>query len=177
MNPPTLVAGVGNVLLADDGFGVEVVRRLLDVGPPPGVTVADYGISGMQLALDLCSGYGAVVLVDALGRGHPPGTVSLLDLGGAREPVGFDAHGMRPDAVLDLVATLGGHLDRALLVGCEPAIVHPQIGLSAQVAAAVEPAARLVRSVVEDVAASEEAPETPAHSYSHSNSNSNSRRS
>ncbi|MEX5632313.1 hydrogenase maturation protease [Parafrankia sp. FMc2] len=144
----TLVAGVGNLLLGDDGFGVEVVQRLLRGGVPAGVTAADYGISGLQLAFDLCSGYGTVVLVDALGQGRPPGTVSLVDLGGARTPVSLDAHGMRPDAVLDLVTTLGGNLDRVLLVGCEPARVDHRIGLSAPVAAAVAPALTLIRSVI-----------------------------
>ncbi|OAA24015.1 hydrogenase maturation protease [Frankia sp. EI5c] len=150
----TLVAGVGNVLFGDDGFGVEVARHLLRAGPPPGAIVADYGISGLQLAFDLCSGFDLVVLVDAVGSGHPPGTVTLLDLSDPRIPAGLDAHGMRPDAVLDLVATLGGHLERVLMIGCQPAEIEPRIGLSAPVAAAVAPAARLVRSVLEKAATS-----------------------
>ncbi|MCK9926781.1 hydrogenase maturation protease [Frankia sp. Mgl5] len=157
----TLVAGVGNILLGDDGFGVQVARHLRRTGPPPRVTVADYGTSGLHLAFDLCSGgYSTVVLVDALGRGYEPGTVSLVDLTDVRAPSEVDAHGMRPDVVLDLVDTLGGHLDRVLLVGCEPASVDHQVGLSPPVAAAVEPAARLVRSVISGQSEIGGAPET-----------------
>jgi hydrogenase maturation protease len=62
-----LVAGIGNLFLGDDGFGPEVVRRLLAGGPPPpGVHVTDYGIRGMHLAYDLLDGWDALILVDAL---------------------------------------------------------------------------------------------------------------
>ncbi|MBL7488056.1 hydrogenase maturation protease, partial [Frankia sp. AgW1.1] len=69
----TLVAGVGNVLLGDDGFGVAVVGRLA-AGPqlPPGVTVADYGIAGTHLAFDAAGGCDELLLIDAV----PPWPVS-----------------------------------------------------------------------------------------------------
>jgi hydrogenase maturation protease len=63
----TLVAGVGNVLLGDDGFGVAVAGRLA-AGPPlpPGVTVADYGIAGTHLAFDAADGCDELLLIDAV---------------------------------------------------------------------------------------------------------------
>ena len=98
-----LVAGVGNVFLSDDGFGVEVARRLAGRDLPAGVEVADIGIRGMHLAYRLLDGYRALVLVDTVRQGHPPGTLYLLehDLDGpADEAARFDAHGMEPGAVL-----------------------------------------------------------------------------
>ena len=86
MGERVLVAGIGNVFLGDDGFGVEVVRRLAGRGMPENVEVRDFGIRGMDLAYALQDGYGLVVLVDATPRGGEPGTVYLIEpeVGGRR---------------------------------------------------------------------------------------------
>ncbi len=75
----TLVAGIGNIFLSDDGFGVEVARRLATAPLPAGVTVTDYGIRGMHLAYDLASGFDAAILVDATSRGGAPGTIYVIE--------------------------------------------------------------------------------------------------
>jgi hydrogenase maturation protease len=74
-----LVAGVGNIFLGDDGFGVEVARRLARLDLPAGVAVGDYGISGMHLAYDLADGVETAILVDAMPRGGEPGTVYVVE--------------------------------------------------------------------------------------------------
>jgi hydrogenase maturation protease len=79
MTSGTLVAGIGNIFLGDDGFGVEVASRLAQVGVPAGVRVADYGIRGMHLAYDLASGYDAAILIDAAPRGEAPGTLYVIE--------------------------------------------------------------------------------------------------
>jgi hydrogenase maturation protease len=75
-----LIAGVGNIFLSDDGFGVEVANRLATADLPDWVRVADYGISGMHLAYDLAEGYESTILVDATARGGEPGTVYVMEL-------------------------------------------------------------------------------------------------
>jgi hydrogenase maturation protease len=151
-----LVAGIGNIFLGDDGFGVEVVARLSDMDLAPGVTVADYGIRGLHLAYAiLAGGHDTTILVDAVPRGDAPGTVYLIEADTTdldRSPV--DAHGMHPVAVLGLLRQLGGEPGRVLVVGCEPERVDEGIGLSAPVAAAVEEAVRLVRTLTADLAGS-----------------------
>jgi hydrogenase maturation protease len=146
----TLVAGVGNIFFGDDGFGVEVAKRLAECELPEGVTVADYGISGMHLAYDLSNGYDRAILIDATPRGGTPGTVYVLE---PEEPAGantalFDAHGMQPDVVLGMLGMLGGKTGQMLIVGCEPASADPGIGLSEQVAAAVDDAVRKVLELI-----------------------------
>ena len=74
-----LVAGIGNIFLGDDGFGVEVAQRLADRPMPEGVQVADFGIRGVHLAYELLDGYDALVLVDAVPMGEPPGTVAVIE--------------------------------------------------------------------------------------------------
>jgi len=150
--PTVLVAGVGNVFLGDDGFGVEVVRRLSEVDTPDWARVVDYGIRGMHLAYDLAgAGYELTILVDATSRGDPPGTVYVVELntepGDDVSPV-LDAHGMQPDVVLALVATLGEDPGRVLLVGCEPARLDQHMGLSPVVENAVETAVTVVRDLL-----------------------------
>jgi hydrogenase maturation protease len=150
-----LVAGVGNVFLGDDGFGVEVARRLA-VAAPAGVEVGDYGIRGIHLAFRLLDPPDVLVLVDAVARGGPPGTLYVLEpdlaaaLAGRAEGDAADAHGMDLPAVFAAVQSMGGALPCVVrVVGCEPGDVGERMGLTAAVAAAVEPAAALVRSLLE----------------------------
>ena len=155
-----LVAGVGNVFLSDDGFGVEVARRLAERALPSGVEVADVGIRGMHLAYRLLDGYRALVLVDTVRQGHPPGTLLLLEHDLDAPPDGaqaFDAHGMDPGALLGMLDGLARGVgverpvDRVLVVGCEPASVDEGIGLTPEVAAVVDRAAQAVVDLVGDL--------------------------
>jgi hydrogenase maturation protease len=162
-----LIAGVGNIFLGDDGFGVEVARRLAAASLPDGVRVADYGISGMHLAYDLAEGYDTTILVDATPRGGEPGTVYVIEVearragattdqrpaGLGRESPLLDAHGMQPDVVFSMLDLLGADAGRVLVVGCEPASTEEGIELSAPVAAAVDEAVRVVLDLVHDAAA------------------------
>ncbi|MFC4033505.1 hydrogenase maturation protease [Streptomyces polygonati] len=145
-----LVAGVGNLFLGDDGFGPEVVRRLIGAGGlPPHVRVVDYGTRGMHLAYDLLDGYDALILIDACPGDGPPGRLTLLDIGPEHLGTGeFDAHGMNPVSVLANLHRLGGALPATYLVGCTPAGVEEGIGLSEAVAAAVPEAVEAVRALI-----------------------------
>lgn len=158
--PRVLVAGVGNVFRGDDGFGVEVVRRLAGRALPGCARVADFGTRGHDLAYAILDGYDGVVLVDTTCRGGEPGALSALELNAAdleasTDPVG--THGVDIPSVFRLVRALGGALPRLYLVGCEPADFGPEdegrVGLSEPVAAAVEPAVALVEAVAADVLA------------------------
>ncbi|TDC57183.1 hydrogenase maturation protease [Actinomadura sp. KC345] len=151
-----LVAGIGNVFHGDDGFGVEVVRRLERRPLPKGVDVTDFGIRGIDLMYALGDGYETVVLVDAAERGHAPGTVSLiepdaaggLDFGG----VAVDAHGLDPAKVLRLARDNGRAPSRILLVACEPSSRTTdatwEMELSAAVGAAVDEAVALIERLL-----------------------------
>jgi hydrogenase maturation protease len=159
----TVIAGIGNIFRRDDGFGSEVARRLLARPVPSDMRVEDYGIRGVHLAFDLLDGCDLLVLVDAIAGDDPPGTVRVLEpdpVGDGAEPL--DAHRMDPQSVLRMVADLGGEIGRVLVVGCPPADLADGIGLSPPVAAAVDPAVR----VVEDLIAERNAPCSVASSSS-----------
>ena len=154
MNGSVLVAGVGNIFLGDDGFGVEVVRRLGAQPMPDGVKLVDFGIRGVHLAYELLDGYDTLVLIDAAPHGQQPGTVSLLEPNMATLPespasVGLvDAHGMEPTSVFSLLKSLNEVPVRTVIVACEPADTGEGIGLSGPVAAAVDPAVEMVRNLL-----------------------------
>jgi hydrogenase maturation protease len=156
-----LVAGIGNVFHGDDGFGVEVVRRLAGHRLPDGVDVTDFGIRGIDLMCALGDGYRTVILVGAAARGDAPGTVSV---GEADADSGFggatiDAHGLDPARVLRLAREHGPVPPRILLVACEPSAQNAdatwEMELSVPVGVAVDEAVRLVeRLIVRELAAS-----------------------
>jgi hydrogenase maturation protease len=157
VRPHTLVAGIGNVFLGDDGFGVEVVRRLAGRALPDGVHVEDFGIRGMDLAYALQDGYESVVFVDAAPRRERPGTVSLIEPEVDPHEVALDTHGMDPVRVLALARALGHVPPRVLVVACEPEVVvhgeHDEdlvCELSPAVLAAVDEATELVLSLLSE---------------------------
>jgi hydrogenase maturation protease len=147
----TLIAGVGNVFLGDDAFGVEVARLLAQRPLPDGVEVADFGIRGVHLVYELLNGCDLFVLVDAARRGYEPGTVTVLEVDPAQVvpsvPV-MDAHDLTPDAIFAMLAAMGGHPGRSLVVACEPADLGAGMGLSDRVRAALPHAVSAVEEIV-----------------------------
>jgi hydrogenase maturation protease len=145
----TLVAGVGNIFLGDDAFGVEVASRLASVPMPEGVTVADFGIRGIHLAYELLEGYDRLILVDALPRGEPPGTVFVVEPDAVAPGGPADAHSMNPLSVFAHLAAIGGDPIPTLIVGCEPQSLEDEIGLSEPVRNAVETAVNVVLELLD----------------------------
>jgi hydrogenase maturation protease len=146
-----LVAAVGNLWLGDDGFGSAVAKQLRERELPPGVAVADFGTSGLDLAYEVMRGYDALVLVDVSRQGGEPGTLYVMEadaesVGGALEDGEMiDPHGMDPQTVLRFVKAVGGWPGKVVVIACEPGQVEEVgIGLTPPVAAAVDPAVELV---------------------------------
>lgn len=160
-----LVAGIGNIFLGDDGFGVEVAQKLLKRSYSSEVQIVDFGIRGVELAYTLLDDYDVVILIDATPRGGKPGTLYLLepDLSACNPEKGaetgraaLDAHSMDPAKVLAFATTLGASLHQVFLVGCEPLpsddnneYSDVQVGLSEAVQSAVDEAVDMLGSLLE----------------------------
>jgi hydrogenase maturation protease len=143
-----LVAGVGNVLRRDDGFGPAVVGRL--EGLPAGVEVVETGIGGIALLQELMAGCDGLVLVDAVDRGEPPGTVVVLEPDVGEPEHVPDVHLANPQRVLMMAKALGVLPERVVIVGCQPADLDElDDRLSPEVEHAVEQAAQRVRETVD----------------------------
>jgi hydrogenase maturation protease len=161
MPPSILIAGIGNIFLGDDGFGVEVVRQLADRISLDSVRIVDFGIRGLDLVYALQGGYETTILIDAYPHGQAPGTVSVveLDANEAADSAGnfFEPHSMHPMNVLRMARSMHSPLKRVLLIGCEPATLggdEGYMGLSKPVEAAVADAVKateaLVKKILED---------------------------
>lgn len=75
---PALVLGIGNVLWADEGFGVRAVEALHDQYElPPQVTLMDGGTQGLVLLADVTA-HARVLVFDAVDFGDAPGTLRVL---------------------------------------------------------------------------------------------------
>jgi hydrogenase maturation protease len=167
MRPSILIAGVGNIFLGDDAFGVDVVRALAKRPLPAGVSVVDYGIRGFDLAYALLDPWDIVVIVDALPRGGAPGTLYTLepDLTGIRDSPAQDSminpHGMNPVSVLQLAFSMGAVGARVVVVGCEPQDfgdeLEGRMGLSDVVQGSIESAVEMVEAVVARIPTTSEA--------------------
>jgi hydrogenase maturation protease len=148
-----LVGGIGNVLLGDDGFGVEVVRALAAKKPPEGVRIVDFGIRGFDLACALTDGYEVAILVDAMRGGGAPGTLYVIEPDATRPSEAPDGHSLDPARALALARSMGGISGAIRLVGCEPETFGEDDGsmaLSPAVAAAVPGAVATIERLIEE---------------------------
>ena len=152
MSVRILIAGIGNAFLGDGGFGVELARRLGREVPPEGEsTLAEVGARPLHLAYALLDRPDLLLVIDAVRRGEPPGTIYLMDiseLAGATPGGMLPSYGISIDTVVTAVWTLGGRSPPILLVGCEPHFVGERMGLSAAVTGALPKAEGLVRATV-----------------------------
>lgn len=167
-----LIAGVGNVLHADDAFGVEVARRLEKLELPAEVKLVETGIAGIALVQELQEGYDALVVIDAVDRDRPPGTVMLIDpdvidvaalTWDERHDVLADMHLSTPERSLMLARALGVLPARLLMVGCQPADIESlgeplSPSVEAAVGVAVTEIVNHVRALIRDAVPSSTVP-------------------
>ncbi len=152
-----MVACVGNVLLGDDGFGVEVARQLAKRSLPSDVVVKEFGIRSLDLTYALNDPYDLVILVDSCQRGGAPGSIYMiepdldamptLDTG----PVRMETQGMNPMDALRLAQSLGSLARNVMVVGCEPEDLGPEEGkpgLSAIVRDAIEDTVAMIEHLI-----------------------------
>lgn len=145
----TLIAGFGNVLRGDDGFGVEVVRRLGEDGVPPGVDLMEVGTAGIRLAQELLTPYDRLVIVDAMSRGGVPGMVYVTAVESVESAAEVDLHLAVPARALSVAQALGALPREVFIVGCEPAEVDElTTALTPPVQAAVDTALAHVRRLL-----------------------------
>ena len=141
---PTLVMGVGNTLLQDDGVGVHVIEALTAAernganALPPDVELVDAGTLGLAL-LPRLEAAGAVIVVDASELGVPPGTLHVFQGAEIDEMLSRRRRSVHEVALLDLFAAAelrGRCPKRRALVAIQPASTKWGLKPTAAVAAA-----------------------------------------
>lgn len=147
----TLILGLGNPLLGDEGVGVRVVEELKELELPEGVDVVDGGTAGLGL-IGLMEGYQRVIIVDAADMGRPSGCVvrftpSEAQFKIAKAPLSLHQIGL--GEVLALADTLGIAPDGLSIIGVQPKRVGAGAGLSPEVEGAIPQIIRLVLKELE----------------------------
>lgn len=139
MSTRTLVAGIGNDLLGDDGFGIAAIRRLATRGVPDGVQLLESGIAGIGLVQELLDGYDLLIILDAAERGATAGTLHLLEVEvpetaalseERRRELMSDMHWTVPSLALILARALDSLPPRVFILGCQPADMELGMHLS-----------------------------------------------
>lgn len=158
-----LVVGMGNVLRGDDGFGVEVARRLqASPGLSARAKIIEVGIAGVHLVQELMDGYELLVIVDAVDRGGPPGRLHVLELEVPSTPSALEAwerdltdmHETVPSRALVMARALGILPARVILVGCQPGRTDEiELRLTDAVRPAVDEAVGRIRALLDPVEA------------------------
>lgn len=144
----TLIAGVGNVLLGDEGIGVHAVRALLCGELPAGADAVDAGTALGDLLGELPR-YRTLILVDAVRGGGVPGTLYRMEvtspdeLAGPRRPLSLHEFGVAE--ALAQARALGVLPPRVALLGMEPARIGPGMELSETAARALPELVKIIR--------------------------------
>lgn len=158
--PRVLVAGMGNLLHEDDGFGPRVVEALAAAELPRNVTLLDAGIGGIHLVQELMGGYDALILVDAVDREGTPGTIYVLEPtvpgpeafeGEGRDGFLADTHYAVPAKALILARALGVLPERVYILGCQPVRTELGLAMSETVSRAVQEGVAGIHRLLEAV--------------------------
>lgn len=153
-----LVLGVGNVLLGDEGIGVEAVRYLESAGFGKHADLVDGGTGGFHL-LGLFHTYQKIILIDATCDNQPPGTVSLLKPRFASDfPPSLSAHDIGLKDLIESAALLGALPEVDLITVSIAGLSTMSLSLSNPVKAALPSIERTVASCLEGQHEDDKAP-------------------
>jgi len=156
-----LVAGMGNVLRGDDGFGIRVVEKLTKYHHlSEEVDIYEAGIGGIGLVQELMNGYDALIVIDAVEKGAEAGTLFVLEplehqteieAGKLHESM-VDMHYADPSKVLLMAKALNVCPPKVFLVGCQPEYVDDAVeGLRLPVERAVPQAVKEVLALIDEL--------------------------
>jgi hydrogenase maturation protease len=155
-SPRILVAGIGNRLISDDGFGPRVVDLLSDRDLPDHVEVRDFGTAGITIATDLID-YDTVIFIDSSDHEGEPGSLTksrLLVQEGVEdvaELARLTLHEVGLDGLLRFSKSIGTLPGDIFLIGCKPKTLKPSLELSLEVEAVLEKAVAIVYEILEKI--------------------------
>jgi hydrogenase maturation protease len=147
-NGTTLVMGLGNIIMGDEGFGVRVARRLKEIDLPDNVRVEEGGVGGFNL-LGLLEGVEQLIVVDVMILPSPPGELELLEPGPEVAEPGKVILSFHQVGVLDLMQMWGliGNVPEVKFIVTQPQSMELGDGLSPPLQSAVDEAVETVKEL------------------------------
>ena len=133
-----MVLGVGNLLLSDEGVGVHVVRKLMEMALPPRVEVVDGGVRGLGL-MGTVAGADCLIVIDAVRGGGPPGSIYRFDVEDLTKSPQMYKMSVHEVGILDVlhVSRLVGQTPNTTIIGIEPKSLEMGMDLSPEIQAKV----------------------------------------
>jgi len=146
--PTTLILGLGNILLGDEGFGVHVARRLRELKLPDNVRVEEGGTGGFNL-LGHLDGVERLVVVDAMMLDSSPGELLLWKPGPNFRESGKNIISFHQVGIIELVHMWGllGHEPEILFLVTRPEKMEASMELSPCLRSAAGQAAKLIEKL------------------------------
>lgn len=143
--PKIVVAGVGNLLMHDDGVGLHAIA-LLREDPPSNVLLAQVGTAALH-AQDIFEEADLVIVIDAVKAQGDPGEIYYFDLEDAQTDNVHSLHDLGIGGVIKLIPA--DKRPRVVVVGVEPEIIDYGMELSPAVTAALPKVAETVRGIID----------------------------
>lgn len=149
--PGTVIVGVGNELLRDEGVGVIAARVLMNEKLPPGVEVVEGGVGGFDLVFEL-EGRERAIIIDAADMGAAPGTVRSFTLDEVDIEMVQRMASLHQVGLADVLHIGGmvGPMPEVHIIGVQPAEIAPGMGLSPEVGAAIPQVVAEAHRVLEE---------------------------
>ena len=144
-----MVLGVGNLLLSDEGIGVHVVNKLMEMALPPEVEVTEGGIDGLGL-MNVVVRADRLIVIDAVKGGGPPGSIyrfGIEDLTTAPHVYKMSVHEI---GILEVIRLSGlvGQTPKTTVIGVEPKSLEMGMELSPEIQAKVP---RIIELVLDEL--------------------------
>ncbi len=151
-----LIAGIGDILRKDDGFGPAVIKDLEKCAClPDNVVTRDYGTSSFDLLFDL-KDFDEVIFVDAIKSKGTAGEIKIfvpkvkkLNEEEIVRLINMSLHEIELQKIIDLTSSLDILPKKVLILGCKPKDLSLGIGLSSEAKLAVEKAVEIILKKVQ----------------------------
>jgi hydrogenase maturation protease len=148
----TVVLGVGNVLLTDEGVGVHVINKMMEMGFPPEVEIVEGGVDGLRL-MGVVVGIDRLVVIDAVKGGGSPGSIYRFgpeDLVSHMDTSKMSVHQI---GILEVIRLSGlvGKAPETTIIGVEPKSVEMGMELTPEIQSKVP---RIIDLVLDELKAS-----------------------
>jgi len=146
-----LILGVGNLLLSDEGVGVHVARKLMEMDFPPQVEVLEGGTDGFAL-MHVILQTNRLILVDAVRGGGPPGSIYRFEIEDCPPFPDIYKTSVHQISILEVINLSGliGSTPRTTIIGVEPHCLDMGMDLSPEIQAKIP---RVIQLIEEEVAA------------------------
>ncbi len=146
---PILILGLGNLLLKDEGIGVHVVQRMMNMTLPPDVEVIDGGTLGMKLIYYI-ENRTKVIVIDAVLIDDQPGSIYRFTNKDLIENACqlFSAHDINFTHVIKNAEMFGNGPKEIVFIGIKPEDITPGIELTPVIEAQIP---RIIELVLKEI--------------------------